>query len=400
MKSLPVLLLAALVSVDAIAQTAPATPAPPTTPAAAPTEAAAPATTNPSAGGRGGRGGRGNNGAAVGSTTPRPAPEPLPNTYTGGNVSNDAFYKLGPDSLPMNGVPKGHFVGPTIIPSEAYPGTQHTYYVYVPAQYDPSKPTAVMIFNDGQAMMAAPGDIQGQNVLDNLIFRHEIPVMLGVFINPGRRPDQPEPPEPGGGWGDRTTNRPDEYNTPNDKYARVVVDELMPALKKDYNISPDPEQHGIMGASSGGCAAFAVAWFRPNDFRKVITIVGSFTDLRGEYIYPELVAESEKKPIRIFMQDGRNDNRTPGRPNNDWFLQNVRLKDALTKKGYEVNYAWGMNNHGQKMGGAIFPDMMRWLWRDMPVDTDPTNKVERAYVPPYTPPAEAAPTTAPAPATN
>lgn len=199
---------------------------------------------------------------------------------------NDAFYKLGPDSLPMDGVPKGKFSEAKIIPSHVFLGTQHTYYVYVPAQYDPSKPTPVMIFNDGQAMMKPNGDVRAQNVLDNLIYRREIPVMLGVFINPGRRPDQPEPPEPDGGWGDRTTNRPDEYNTPNDKYGRVVVEELMPALKKDFNLSPDPELHGIMGASSGGCAAFAVAWFWPNDFRKVITIVGSFTSIRGEYIYP------------------------------------------------------------------------------------------------------------------
>jgi enterochelin esterase family protein len=234
-----------------------------------------------------------------------------------------------------------------------------------------------MVFNDGQAMKAEPGDVQAQNVLDNLIFRREIPVMLGVFINPGRRPDQPEPNPRD--WGDRTSNRPDEYNPPTDKYARVVVEELMPALKKEYNISPDPDLHGIMGSSSGGCAAFSVAWFRPNDFRKVITVVGSFTSIRGEYIYPELVAESEKKPLRIFMQDGRNDNRRAGNPNGDWFYQNVRLMKALTAKGYEVNYSWGIGNHGQKQGGAIFPEMMRWLWRDQPVSTDPNDMVERSF---------------------
>ena len=144
--------------------------------------------------------------------------------------------------------------------------------------------------------------------------------------------------------------------------ARVIVQELMAALKKDYNISPDADLHGIMGASSAGCAAFAVAWFRPDDFRKVITIVGGFTSIRGEHIFPELVAESEKKPIPIFMQDGRNDNRRPGNPNGDWFYQNVRLMKALTKKGYEVNYARGIGSHGQKQGGAIFPGI-RWFWR-------------------------------------
>jgi enterochelin esterase family protein len=304
--------------------------------------------------------------------------------------TNDLFYKLGPDSKPMDGVPKGHFAGPKTIPSKAFPGTLHTYDVYIPAQYDPSKPVALMIFNDGPAMKAEPGSIQGQNVLDNLIFRREIPVMLGVFISPGRRPDQPEPNAQE--WGDRTANRPEEYNRPTNLYAQVICEELMPELKKDYNISDDPDLHGIMGASSGGCAAFGVAWFRPDQFHKVLTIVGSFVDLKGEYIYPEMVAASERKPIRIFMQDGRNDNRSPGNLNRDWFYQNVRLMKALTEKGYEVNYAWGMNNHGQSMGGAILPDMMRWLWRDQPVSTDPNDMVERSFHGPATQPSDTPPT--------
>ena len=306
---------------------------------------------------------------AAPSATPSPANERDPRM--------DSYYKLGPDSQPQEGVPKGTIAGPFILPSAVFPGTQHTYFVYVPAQYDPRQPTPLMIFNDAQAMMAEPGDVQAQNVLDNLIYRREVPVMIAVFINPGRRPDQPEPVPTN--WGDKTTNRADEYNPPNDRYARVIVDELMPALKKAYNISPDPELHAIMGSSSGGCAAFGVAWFRPDDFRKVITFVGSFTDIRGEYVYPELVAASERKPIRIFLQDGRNDNRNLGNPKKDWFYQNVRLVRALTLKGYEVNYAWGIGNHGQKQGGAILPDMMRWLWRDQLVSTDPNDRVERAF---------------------
>jgi enterochelin esterase family protein len=324
-------------------------------------------------------------------TTTNAAPRRGGGGRGGNNPANDAFYKLGPDSKPMDGVPKGHFVGPSTIPTQVFSNNFHTYWVYVPAQYDPAKPAPVMIFNDGQAFMKEPGSIQAQDVLDNLIWRREIPVMLGVFINPAHLPTEAEPPGPTGDWGDRATRRPVEYNPPTDIYARVICDELMPALKKDYNISPDPDLHGICGASSGGCAAFAVAWFRPNEFHKVITIVGSFTDLRGEYVYPELVAASEKKPIRMFMQDGRNDNRRPGNPNGDWFYQNVRLMNALTAKGYDVNYSWGMNNHGQSMGGAILPEMMRWLWRDQPVDTDPNDTVERSFRGPATPPPEAAP---------
>jgi enterochelin esterase family protein len=294
----------------------------------------------------------------------------------------DIHYHLGPDSLLEEGVPKGEIKGPFTLPSQAYPGTQHTYWVYVPAQYDPSTPASLMILKDGQAYMAPDGDVRAQNVFDNLIYRREIPVMIGVFINPGRRPDQPEPnPKE---WGDRTTNRPTEYNSLDDRYARVIVDELMPVLYKEYNISKDPERHGIGGASSGAIAAFTVAWERPNEFRKVLSIVGSFTNLRGGDAYADLVRKNDKKPIRIFLQDGRNDNRSlfpDGRydQRRDWFYQNVRLMQALTEKGYEVNYTWGMNKHGQKMGGAVFPEMMRWLWRDQPVSTDPHDMVERSF---------------------
>lgn len=307
---------------------------------------------------------------------------PAPAALLGLPPNPDIQYRLGPDSLPQEGVPKGELRGPFYLPSKAYEGTSHTYFVYVPAQYDPAKPASLMIFNDGQAMMAPEGDARAQNVMDNLIYRHEIPVMIGVFINPGRRPDQPEPTLRE--WGDRTTNRPTEYNSLDDKYARVIVDELLPVLYKDYNISKDPDQHGIGGASSGAIAAFTVAWQRPDQFRKVLSIVGSFTNLRGGHVYPELVRKSEKKPIRVFLQDGRNDNRALRADGTydqtrDWFYQNVRLMQALTEKGYEVNYAWGIGKHGQKQGGAIMPEMMRWLWRDSPVSTDVKDVAERSF---------------------
>ena len=219
----------------------------------------------------------------------------------------DSQYRLGPDSLPQEGVPKGEIRGPFTLPSQVYAGTQHTYWVYVPAQYDPAVPAALMVYQDGQAFKDEKGDMRAQNVMDNLIYRREIPVMIGVFINPGRRPDQPEPTPRD--WGDRTTNRPTEYNSLDDKYARVITEELMPALRKDYNISKDPEMHGIGGSSSGAIAAFTVAWERPNDFRKVLSNVGSFVNLRGGHVYPEKVLASEKKPIRVYLCDGRNDNR-------------------------------------------------------------------------------------------
>jgi enterochelin esterase-like enzyme len=294
----------------------------------------------------------------------------------------DSHYQLGPDSLPREGVPKGDVRGPFTLPSEAYPGTQHTYWVYVPAQYSRSRPARLMIFNDGQAFMNMEADLRVPNVLDNLIYRRELPVMLAVFINPGRTPEQPEPTLKE--WGDRTTNRPTEYNSLDDRYARVIVDELLPALSKTYAISTDPEHHGIGGASSGAIAAFTVAWHRPNHFRKVLSLIGSFVNLRGGHAYADLVRTTARKPLRIYLQDGRNDHR--GRRQNgpyddtrDWFLQNVRLMQALSEKGYDLNYSWGIGKHSQKHGGAILPDMLRWLWRDHPVSVDEGDAVERNF---------------------
>jgi len=312
--------------------------------------------------------------------TPAPATaQAAANAPAGPNT--DMHYQLGPDSLPREGVPKGELRGPFVLPSQAYPGTQHTYWIYVPAQYDAAVPASLMIFNDGQALKNMEGDIRAPNVLDNLIYRREIPVMLAVFINPGRTPEQPEPtPQE---WGDRTTNRPTEYNTLDDKYARVIVDELMPVLNKDYNIAKDPERRGIGGVSSGAIAAFTVAWERPGEFRKVLSIVGSFTNIRGGDAYTDIVRKSDRKPLRIYLQDGRNDNRGVRNgvydQRRDWFFQNVRLMQALTEKGYDVTYTWGIGKHGSKQGGAIFPDMMRWLWRDQPVSTDVNDAVERSF---------------------
>jgi enterochelin esterase family protein len=311
---------------------------------------------------------------ALAQTPNRPAMAETPNT--------DIYYKLAVDAIPQDGVPKGEIKGPFTLPSTAYPGTQHTYWVYVPAQYDPAVPASLMIYNDGQAFMAPEGDIRAQVVMDNLIYRRELPVMIGVFINPGRTPEQPEPTP--SEWGDRTTNRPTEYNTLDDKYARVIVDELLPVLYKQYNVSKDPERHGIGGSSSGAIAAFTVAWERPNDFRKVLSNVGSFTNIRGGNAYPDIIRKSDKKPIRIFLVDGRNDNRSLHADGSydqarDWFYQNVRIEQALAEKGYEVNYEWGINRHGQKMLQTVFPETMRWLWRDYGVSTDVHDMVERSF---------------------
>jgi enterochelin esterase-like enzyme len=309
----------------------------------------------------------------------------------------DEVYKLGPDSQVQPGVPQGKVTPWAQLPSAAYPGTLHDYCVYVPAQYDPATPAALMIFQDGQAFVRLNGDYRVPTVFDNLIYRREIPVTIAVFINPGRKPEQPvaSPSD----WGDKTTNRPQEYNALDDKYARVIVDELLPVLAKDYNLSTNPNDRAIGGASSGAIAAFTVAWHRPTHFSKVLSTIGSFTNLRGGHVYPDLIRQTEKKPIRIFLQDGANDNRAVRgegptatyNPERDWHAQNRKMVTALTEKGYDVNFTWGIGTHSNKQGGAILPEMLRWLWRDYPRPDDARDPSNRGpLVPPgYMPPAPA-----------
>jgi enterochelin esterase-like enzyme len=313
-------------------------------------------------------------------------------------AQTDALYRLGPDSEPQPGVPQGTVTEWEKLPSQAYPGTLHDFCVYVPAQYDPATPAALMIFQDGQAWLRLTGDYRVPYVFDNLIYRREMPVTIAVFINPGRTPEQPE--ASAADWGDRSTNRPQEYNALDDKYARVITDELMPVLTKRYNLSPKPEDRAIGGASSGAIAAFTVAWHRPDQFRKVLSTIGSFTNIRGGHVYPDLIRGSDPKPIRIFLQDGLNDNRgvrgegaaATYAADRDWHAQNIKMVSALTEKGYDVNYTWGIGTHSNKQGGAILPDMLRWLWRDYvrpPDDArDSTNRmtlVPQGFAPPAQP---------------
>jgi enterochelin esterase family protein len=287
------------------------------------------------------------------------------------------------------GVPRGTVTPWEQLPSQAYPGTLHDFCVYVPAQYDPKVPAALMVFQDGQAWLREDGEIQATHVFDNLIYRRELPVTIVVFINPGRRPEQPV--ASASDWGDKTTNRPQEYNALDDKYAHVVVDELLPVLASRYTLSSNPDDRGIGGASSGAIAAFTVAWHRPDQFHKVLSTIGSFTDIRGGAAYPDLIRAAEHKPLRVYLLDGVNDNRGVRngvyKPGWDWHAQNIKMAAALTDKGYDLNYTWGIGTHNNRQAGAALPEMLRWLWRDYPRADDPHDAGNRQLraVPAVTP---------------
>jgi enterochelin esterase family protein len=264
-------------------------------------------------------------------------------------------YKLGPDSMEQPDVPKGKVTKFTW-KSEIFPGTVRDYWVYVPAQYEEKKPACVMVFQDGGSYQDPKGSFRVPIVFDNLIHKKEMPVTIGTFINPGVMPAAKSNEMP-------RSNRSFEYDTLSDQYARFLEKEMLPEVAKSYNQRKDAAGRAICGISSGGICAFTVAWQRPDLFSKVLSHVGSFTNIRGGHVYPSLIRKTEKnpKPIRVFLQDGENDlDNVFG----SWPLANRQMAAALKFAHYDYRFVMGDGKHSGKHGGAILPESLRWLWRD------------------------------------
>ena len=267
-------------------------------------------------------------------------------------------YQLGPDSQRQEGVPKGKVVTGKWTSEKVFPGTVRDYWVYTPAQYDGSKPACLMVFQDGGGYVNENGQFRVPVVFDNLIHRKEMPVTIGIFLSPGTIPAaQP-------GQKDRS-NRSFEYDSLGDQYSKFLIDELLPGLVEKYSLklTDDPEGRGICGISSGGICAFTVAWERPDKFRKVISHIGSFTNIRGGHVYPAVIRKTEKKPLKIFLQDGSND---LDNLHGHWPLANQQMAASLKFKGYDYQFELGDGGHNGKHGGMLLPETLRWLWRDYP----------------------------------
>ena len=269
-------------------------------------------------------------------------------------MAQDSLYKLGPDSQRKPGVPKGD-VTKYEWQSKIYNNFRE-YFVYVPAQYDPTKPAALMVFQDGHSYANETGDFRVPIVYDNLIYEKKLPVTICLFVNPGH--SSKEYPENRF----RASNRADEYDVLDDRYATMLMDEIIPELAKKYNISNDPKMHGISGLSSGAICAFTAAWEHPEYFHKVLSHIGSYTNIRGGNNYPSIIRKHKKKDIKIFMQDGSNDlNNEHG----NWWLANLEMESALKYKGYELKFEKGLGTHSGKHGGSILPESLIWLWSDI-----------------------------------
>lgn len=250
-------------------------------------------------------------------------------------------------------IPKGDIQGPFIWKSNIYPGTERNYWIYVPKQYDPARAACSMIVQDG---LNRANDWKLTGTLDSLIALNEIPVIIGIFIDHGKVPSTGNDNFP-------RFNRSFEYDALGDRYARFLIEEMLPEVSKSYNISSDPNDRSIAGASSGAICAFNAAWERPDQFRRVLSTIGTYVGLRGGDEFATLVRKTEPKPLRIFLEDGDHDlNIYAG----DWWMANQEMLSALTWAGYEVNHAWGDGGHNGKHAARIMAEALKWLWKDYP----------------------------------
>lgn len=268
-------------------------------------------------------------------------------------------YELGAESLRRaDGVPAGRVESFEYNASKIFEGTTRACWLYVPAQYDGSKPAALMVFQDGHSYIATNGTLRAPVVMDNLIASGAMPVTIGLFVNPGHKGTNGPP---AGGWGTRN-NRSLEYDSLGDAYVRFLIEELIPHVTQRWNLklSEDPGLWAIGGQSSGGICAWTAAWERPDRFGRVLSHIGSFVNIRGGHVYPALLRKTPRKAIRVFLQDGANDlNNEHG----NWPLANQEMAASLAFSGYDFRFEFGDGAHNARHGGAILPESMRWLWR-------------------------------------
>ena len=248
--------------------------------------------------------------------------------------------------------------------SKIFAGTTRDWWVYIPAQYQPDGSAAVMVFQDGHDYVGPKGNWRVPTVFDNLIAKGEIPPTVAIFLNPGHKL---KPGEDIAKVKWNANNRSLEYDGLGDRYARFLLEEILPEVGKKWPLTKDPEKRAICGASSGGICAFTVAWERPEAFRKVLSTIGSFVNLRGGDAYPSLIRKTEQKPIRVFLEDASGD---LDNPFGNWPLANQQMHAALKYMKYDVRFDYATHadgtpafGHNSNHGGSIFPDALRWLWR-------------------------------------
>jgi len=293
----------------------------------------------------------------------------------GGRLDLPAF---APESYRQPGVPSGILSPKIMHTSRIYDGMQSEYWIYVPAQYDPRTPAALMVFQDGEGYLDRDGKNPALNVIDNLIAQKRIPVMICVFINPGNIEGSPGTPTFNfvKAYSDKwqrslkDSMRSTLYDTVSDRYPRFLRDEVLAEVEAKYNIRKDAYSRSITGLSSGAICAFNAAWQMPDQFSRVISWIGSFTGIQwkedpkvadGGQDYPEKILREAHRNLRVWLQDGSEDVEAMY---GSWPLANLRMANALKFKAYDFHFSFGKGTHNSGQGAAEFPEEMVWLWRD------------------------------------
>jgi len=264
---------------------------------------------------------------------------------------------FGPDSIAQPGVPEGKIEEFHAPDSRTFPGFVHDWWLYTPAQYTPAKPAALMIFQDGADFVKRDGHWRLPVVLDNLIAHGQLPVIVGVFVNPGastgHRDGKPI-----------NSNRSVEYDTLSPAYATFLWNEILPEVRQHVHLREDASARAIGGCSSGGIASLTAAWQFPDRFRKVLSLSGSYANIRGGQVYPSLIRGAARKPIRVFQQVGAHDAVVEGW--GSWLELNQAVSAALDEKHYDHKFVMTGDTHCGVENAAQVPQAMRWLWRDYP----------------------------------
>ena len=265
-----------------------------------------------------------------------------------------------PDSYPLPGVARGTISEKKTLTSRVYPGMKADYWIYVNAGADTTRGAPLMIWQDGETIVGNNDllRLRLQIVSDNLVHKKLIPPMVHVLIAPGS-----------GGEAEGTRMRSIQYDTVSYRYGKYLLEEILPEVEKTHKLRSDAYSRAIAGASSGAICAFNVAWYRPDQFSRVLSHIGSYVPLQwkpdlhqdGGYIVSHRVRRESRKNLRVWLSDGTDDNEGN---NGSWPLNNILLANSLKLKGYDFHFRFGEGMHAIAQGALDLPESLVWLWRD------------------------------------
>jgi iron(III)-enterobactin esterase len=307
---------------------------------------------------------------AVGQDTAR---DPAKDILADGDIKIGPMYMAAPETKVREDVPKGMLKSFTMDrkDSKFFPINDklknkptREVSVYIPKQYVPGTPAAFAVIQDASYRKQLP------TILDNMIHDKRLPVIVPIFVA-------------NGGFDSKGSERGLEYDTLSGKYAEFIEAEVLPQVEKETGVklTKDPEGRCTMGGSSGGLAAFTMAWYHPEWYHRVLIYSGTFVNTQspvnpetphGGWEYHEkIISKSEKKPIRMWMEVGENDNgaKSPATGFRNWVIANNDMAKVLKAKGYHYRYvfALGAGHTDGKVVNQTLPEALLYVWHGYPI---------------------------------